>query len=645
MISEYGSCPPAARLATHAMLPRRLLPIIASCLALLIPAGVAFAQSPEPSALLDDLKPFLTRYCADCHGPDDAAGSLNLAAHRRPTTDPGDREIWEHVLKRIGSREMPPEDEAQPTKAERDSAMSRIAAELEKFDCEASRRPGRVMIQRLNRVEYNNTIRDLLGIDPQPAKDFPSDDVGAGFDNIGAVLALPPLLIEKYLAAAQDVIQQAWANPAARQRLMVCDPMQAQTDEDRQACFRQILTAFVRRAYRRPPTSAELDRLMQFGMSAWQRGASPEQALQATLSAVLASPNFLFRIEEDPLGDEPDAVRALNDYELASRLSYFLWSSMPDETLFALADAGKLQDPAQLREQALRMLKDPKAEALVKNFAGQWLQLRDLARLQPDPEMFPDFDEALRDAMLRETELFVSNMIQQDLSVLDFLTADYAFVNERLARHYGLEGVRGDEFRRVPSPPNRRGVLTQGSILLLTSNPTRTSPVKRGKWILENLLDDPPPPPLPGVQALEDQPELLGSLRERMEQHRADPQCAVCHRRMDVLGFGLENFDPIGAWRDRDGRFEIDPSGQLPGGEAFATASAMMDILKQGNADEFCRCLTKKMLTYALGRELQPFDRCTIDDILKELKNNDYRFSSLVTAIVVSEPFTQQGRE
>lgn len=606
--------------------------------------GIATSRADEPAAepFAEAVTPFITQYCSDCHSADEPQAGLNLLAHPAPAVAIQDAQVWEKVLKMLADQEMPPETESQPPASEVEALRSRVKAELARLDCEGQSHPGRVTIRRLNRAEYNNTIRDLVGIDFQPAVDFPADDVGAGFDNIGDVLSLPPLLLEKYLAAAEQIVQRAFQDPAARPRILVCDPRQAEGDEKLE-CVRRILQAFVTRAFRRPPEPDEVRRLLDLGLSAWQNGADEDEALQVVFQAVLVSPHFLFRVEADPEADDPDGIRDLNDYELACRLSYFLWSSMPDETLFTLAQAGKLREPGVIREQVQRMLHDDKAVALVKNFAGQWLQLRDVAKLTPDPQLFPNFDEALRNAMLRETELFFETVIREDRSLLDFLNADFSFVNERLARHYGLSGPVGDEFQRVTLNDQRRGVLTHASILLLTSNPTRTSPVKRGKWILENFLDDPPPPPLPGVQTLEEQQELLGSLRERMEQHRSDPNCAVCHKRMDALGFGLENFDAIGAWRDADGKFPISPAGSLPGNLSFSGPKELMQVLQEHKQEDFCRCLARKMLTYALGRELNLNDYCTVNAILKRLAEEEYRFSSLVLAIVTSDPFTKRA--
>ena len=292
--------------------------------------------------------------------------------------------------------------------------------------------------------------------------------------------------------------------------------------------------------------------------------------------------------------------------------------------------------------EAKRMLQDPKAQAIVDNFAGQWLQLRDVERLSPNPEQFPSYSPLLGQAMRKETEEFFSHIVKEDRSVLEFLNADYTFVNELLANHYGIKGVVGDGFQRVKLRSQRRGILTHASILTLTSNPTRTSPVKRGKWILENILDEPPPPAPADVPDLEEGGETLGSLREQMEQHRANPSCAVCHRTMDAIGFGLENFDAIGVWREKDGDDTIDPSGELPGNKAFRGASQLITILANEKRDAFARCLSEKLLIYALGRGLVSYDRCAINDAVSALEQNDYRFSALIAAIVTSEPFTMR---
>ena len=535
---------------------------------------------------------------------------------------------------------MPPADAAELEAETLQKMISGIEYELSQFDCSEINRPGQVTIRRLNKAEYNNTVRDLTGLDLRLADDFPSDDVGNGFDNIADVLSLPPILLEKYLQAAENISDAIWEDEETRRRVFPVESKN-ETPEAKIAAATENIKLFTRKAFRRPVRQEELARLFQIMRSAWEQDASELEIMKTVTTAVLANPNFLFRIEDDSFPNQDiGSIRALNGFELASRLSYFLWSSMPDERLFHLAEQNQLQDPAVLEAETKRMLQDPKARALVDNFAGQWLQLRDVERLSPDPKLFPNYSKALAGSMRQETELFFSAIIDQDRSILEFLNGDYTYVDERLASHYGMEGVKGDAFRRVSlNGGQRRGILTHASILTLTSNPTRTSPVKRGKWILENILNEPPPPPPSDVPDLEEGGETLGTLREQMEQHRANPSCASCHRTMDAIGFGLENFDAVGVWRDHDGKEFIDASGQLPGNKNFQGAGELMEILTDEKKVAFARCLTEKMLTYALGRGLVSFDRCAINDAVAALKRNDYRFSVMVTSIVTSDPF------
>jgi hypothetical protein len=741
------------------------------------PANASLNASPADDGVdvVDFQKqvlPLLEKYCTECHGGANKKADLALDVFKGKSDDAvmKERELWENVLDKLEGREMPPEEKPQPSPNEIDRITAWIQQSLAATDCRNVRNPGRVTIRRLNRAEYNNTIRDLIGVDFQPAEDFPTDDVGYGFDNIGDVLSMSPILVEKYLTAAEQVVGKAIVPdasarvprrrfeakdltggdklgprvavsrnpatadldfpkdgtyvirvkasaglstdppsrlvvklddrellavdiaeqkdaaktreikidatagkrkvtlsdargsetkapraplllvefveivgpadlPASHRRIVTCQPTGERSSIE---CARQVLREFASRAFRRPVTNDEVERLVRLVHLTLEQGDSFERGIQLALQAILSSPHFLFRVELDPSSDDPGGIRELTDFELATRLSYFLWSSMPDDELFRLSRAGELKSPGVLDAQVRRMLSDPKAEAFVENFAGQWLQLRDIAKVTPDPELFPEFDETLRTAMLRETELFFEAVVKEDRNVLDFLDADFTFVNERLARHYGIDGAKGDEFRRVPlARAGRRGILTHASILTITSNPTRTSPVKRGKWILENILGTPPPPPPPGVEELEEGKDaaLRGSLRERMEQHRAKPMCATCHNRMDPIGFAFENFDAIGAWRDLDGKFAIDASGGLPGGVEFDGPPELIAILKTARRQQFSRCLAEKMLTYALGRGLESYDRCAVDKIIEGLEKNDYKFSALVTGIVQSEPF------
>jgi hypothetical protein len=428
--------------------------------------------------------------------------------------------------------------------------------------------------------------------------------------------------------------------PSQRQILFVMP----EAKQPKREVARKIIERFATKAYRRPVKSTEVDRLLKLFDQAERNGEPFERCIQLMCQAVLVSPHFLFRVE---LGAEPgsrEKIQALGDFELASRLSYFLWSTMPDEELFRLAQTGELQKPKVLSAQVKRMLRSPKAKAFVENFTGQWLQLRSLATIQPDPKLFPKFDRGLREAMQKEAELFFASILQEDRSILDLLQADYTFVNERLARHYGISGVTGPEFRRVTlTDPNRGGILTMASTLTVTSNPTRTSPVKRGKWILENILNAPPPPPPPDAGDLsEDEKEIAsGSLRQRMEKHRTKAECAVCHAKLDPLGFGLENFDAIGTWRTHDGKFKVDAAGELPGGKTFRTPKELKTILLS-REEEFRRCLIERLLTYALGRGMETSDRATIVQISENVQKQQNRLSSILEQIVLSEAFRKR---
>ncbi len=604
------------------------------------------AFSEENTHFATELRPLLQQFCWDCHSAGDAEGGIAFDRYVDSAEIQSDFELWEKVIRLVKERQMPPADAAEIDNESLQRIVNGIEYELSQFDCSVETRPGRVTIQRLNKAEYNNTIRDLTGLELQLANDFPSDDVGNGFDNIGDVLSLPPILLEKYLEAAETIAEAIWSNEEVRNRVFSIKP-KSESLEDQVAAATENVRLFATKAFRRPLAEEELQKLFQLMRATWQRDGSDSEIMQTVTIAILSSPNFIFRVEDDSNDrldqeNEDPITRRLNDYELASRLSYFLWSSMPDDRLFDLASRGELQDPATLVSEAKRMLQDPKANALVDNFAGQWLQLRDVERLTPDPGRFPTYTKDLGIAMRRETEEFFRRVVRHDRSILDFLNANYTYINEPLAKHYGIEGVKGEEFREVSLQGGRRGILTHASILTLTSNPTRTSPVKRGKWILENILDEPPPPPPSDVPELEEGAETLGSLREQMEQHRANPACAVCHRTMDAIGFGLENFDAIGVWRDRDGKEQINASGQLPGNKQFEGASELMAILAQEKKEAFARCLTEKILTYALGRGLVSFDRCVVNDAVSELERNDYRFSALVAAVVTSDAFTKR---
>ena len=740
-----------------------------------------------PSAYPARVLPILAKYCVGCHGPIKPKHGLNLAAYTTEAAALKDLKTWEKVLENVQGGSMPPDDQPQLSEGESKQFTQYLQSLLSKANCSIAQDPGRVTLRRLNREEYNNTVRDLVGVDFRPADDFPSDDVGYGFDNIGDVLSLPPLLMEKYLSAAESIAEQAiladdeprgptrrfkadavakegsghvngesgfwlmatnaevgvdnafprsgtyilrvrvygqqagndlpkleflidgkparafdvkaeqdspavfeaklkiklpvkrfaaaftndayfpdFPDPNKRDRNLAVDWLEVvgplyslpndlpdshkkiifrrPTHLNRREVAREVLKKIATRAFRRPATPAEVDRLVTLVDLALKNGDRFEKGIQLAVQAVLVSPHFLFRVE---LETRPGAPRVLTDLELASRLSYFLWSSMPDDELLDLASKKQLRAGNNLDAQVARMLKDARSREFVENFAGQWLQTRNLKLSSPDRGRFNKFDEPLRLAMAREVEFFFAAIVHDDRPIADFLHADYTFLNERLAKHYGIEGVTGDQFRRVTlTDPRRGGVVTMASTLTVTSNPTRTSPVKRGKWILEEILGTPPPPPPPNVADLPDEKKDVarGTLRARMEKHRADPNCASCHARMDPLGFGLENFDAIGSWRDQDGKFPVDASGTLPGGQSFVGPVELKAVLLT-KIKPFSRCLTEKLMTYALGRGLEYPDRCVVEKVADSAPADGGRFSKLVSAIVHSDPFQKRGVE
>jgi hypothetical protein len=613
-----------------------------------------------------DIAPLLEQYCLGCHDRISAQGGIVLDVFHDGAPDLRQKSLMLRIADNLRSESMPPEAEPRPTVSELETLNSWLDTASE-----ADSRTARVAIRRLNRVEYNNTLRDLIGLDLHPADEFPADDVGYGFDNVGEVLSTPPILLEMYLATARKVIHEAFASPHILGRIMnppvdtvpvsfrqykppVRSPRvdkifrapSAAPDPElaRQQRVYDILRAFCDRAFRRPATHDELTRLLGIVLAAERDGEPPEAAIELALQAVLVSPQFLFLgVKPEENANSTVAPAPQDDFNLATRLSYFLWSSMPDEELMRVAAQGGLHRPRNFRAQVKRMLRAPRARALAENFAGQWLQTRRIKDFTPDPVLFPEFDEPLRAAMTEETVLVFDSIRDKDRSVLDLLDADYTFLNDRLARHYGIPGVKGDWFRRVSlTGTPRGGVLTQASVLAATSNPTRTSPVKRGKWILENILGAPPAPPPSGVEALKEGREHDASitLRQKMSRHRTDQACASCHGRMDPLGFGLENFDAVGGWRTREAGQPIDSAGQLPGGHGFqGPAQLRAALLSRRNA--FARCLTEKLMTYALGRGLERADRREVDDIVARLAREDYRFSALVMAVVESAAFMQ----
>jgi hypothetical protein len=499
------------------------------------------------------------------------------------------------------------------------------------------------LIRRLNRTEYVNTVRELLGPGATTSQVFPADDQVGGYDNNAQVLGIGPLLFEKYALAAEELVTSALAptNAEGRARLLTCDF----TGANEAQCAQQLLASFGRRAWRRPVSAEDVSRLMTLVTASRAAGDTFEVALGVGLQAILTSPRFLFRVELDP---SPGAhgVHALDDFELATRLSYFLWSSPPDEALLAAAEAGALRSPTELERQARRMLADPKAQALVDNFAGQWLRTRQLALAQPSPTQFPTYaSDGLAQAMAMETALVFSELLNADRSILELVDADFTYVNAALASHYGLQGrFDASRFTRVTLPPqsNRRGILTHGSILTLNATPTRNSTVKRGKWVLGRLLCQEPPPPPPNVPLLSNGP-VTGSLRQRMEQHVSDPACAGCHQKMDPIGFALEHFDAIGAWRAKDGEYTIDATGTLPDGRSFDGATQLASVLRQD--PDLPSCVVRNVFTYALGRQPEWMEEPALAQLTQSFQASGHRMRELLVQVVLSPSFRMRSAQ
>ena len=751
-------------------------------------AGPARAQNAARASAAAEARAALDRYCVTCHNERLSTAGLTL-----DTVDPAHvgtaPEVWEKVVRKLRTGMMPPAPRPRPDADTYSTVVGYLEAALDRV-ADANPDPGRPAVQRLNRTEYTNAIRDLLALEVDGRDLLPADESGYGFDNIGDVLSVSPGLLERYLLAAAKISRRAVGDPtlrpataiyktspllsqdgrvsedlpfgsrgglavrhhfpldaeyvirvalrgraraghqlevrldrervrlfdlAEREPLVVRIPVTAGTrllgtsfieeigrslpvdgrpapppitsfaftlypnapsverievigpydgqaptdtasrqaiftcypdeDADERPCAERILASLARRAYRRPVTDADTAPLLAAFEAGRRAGNSFDDGIRWAIEALLVSPKFLFRVEHDPAGAAAGAPYRIADLDLASRLSFFLWSSIPDDELVDLAARGELRDPAVLDRQVRRMLADTRSQALVENFAGQWLYLRNLRSIAPDTTRFPAFDDNLRQALRRETELLFGSQLREDRGVHDLLRADYTFVNERLARHYGIPNVYGNHFRRVEYSNDRRaGLLGHGSILTVTSYPHRTSPVLRGKWLLENLLGAPPPPPPPDIPELDEDTSVAApaTMRERMAQHRASPACATCHAKIDPLGFALENFDAVGRWRaGEDGTAAaIDASGALPDGAPFDGPAAFRDaLLREPWASEFATTVTEKLLTYALGRGLDYRDAPAVRGILRSARADDYRWSSLILGIVESMPF------
>jgi len=787
-------------------------------------AGVKTTSVPASANAASDVKTyraFLNQYCVGCHNtkaPQPAAHPVDLEKANLENLLP-DSEMWERVLRKLSVRAMPPQPMPRPQEAEYAGFTAWLSNSIDRAWAAKGTLPGRYVVHRLNRSEYGNAIRDLLALDVDVTSLLPSDDADFGFDNIAASLKTSPMLLDRYVTAAQRISTLAVGNPKAspgtteysisrefsqnayieglplgtrggtvvrhifpadgeyklaarlfrgveegyvgvegndtphtfvitidgaevfsttiggpkdheeqaksltemkpvidtrmtgsvkvtagphdvgftwrerpsqrqdvwqpslrdsqeihmvggmpkirtatiegpynvtgvsaspsRDRIFLCRPASASEET---ACATRILTNLAHRAYRRPVNADDVQAPMTFYKQARQNGETFDASIRAGLARILSSTSFIYRMEGDAAGVKPGAAHAVSDVELASRLSFFLWSSIPDEKLLSLATSGQLRAPGVLAAQVKRMIADERSDALVGNFTGQWLQLRNLeSKVAPDLLMFPEFDDNIRKGFRRETEMLFSYILRNDRSATELLTADYTFLNERLAKHYGVPGVYGERFRQVKlTEPNRFGLLGHGSVLSLTALATRTSPVFRGVYVLTTFLDTPPPPPPPNVPALEESNKgketAARSVREQLELHRQNPTCAGCHRVIDPPGFALENFDSIGQWRTAmDNGASIDANGVLADGSKLNGPVELRAAIV-GRPEAFATVITERMMTYALGRGLEPSDMPVVRRIVKKAGQNGYRLSTIVNEIIESAPFQMRTR-
>jgi hypothetical protein len=612
---------------------------------LLMGSAAELQQAPYEK----DIRPLLAKYCFGCHGAAKPKADLNLEAFRDEASALKSRRTWKKVYDILHADEMPPKDKPQPTPAERERITDWVEGLLSRPIAGGKKDPGPVVIRRLNRIEYNNTCFDLFRLnrppripfDPGKGKmpeafvyrhgdyyprilvDLPADEIAHGYTTIGEALSLPPFLMERYLRAAQEVVAKCGSQIAG-----MWQKAQGANDRDK---ARSLLAGFAERAFRRPTGDAEVDRLLALYDLAVKAGDPADTAVKVPIQAILASPDFLYKVEKDAPGDDPRGVRPLNDYELASRLSYFLWSSMPDDRLLQLAAQGKLQDPAVLEAEVRRMLRTSKVSELADGFGMQWLQIEGVVGHMPNPALFPAFYEGdAAKAMLVEAVLLFETILAEDRPILDFIDADFMWLNAQTSKIYGIspkgKATKGD-WQRITLPDKRRGgVLTLAAVLTVTSYGSRTSPVKRGKWLLETILGAPPPPPLPDAGALADEPLTADglSMRKKLEAHRTNPRCASCHDKIDPLGFALENFNAIGQWRDSS-----EPVGP----------AELKQLILTKHKGAFVRCLAQHLMTYALGRKTDYWDVAAIQEIVKAVEKDDYRFSRLVVEVVKSHPF------
>lgn len=725
-----------------------------------------------------EILPLVETYCYDCHGDGLKKGELAMDKYGSIAEMQQHREVWKRIRDHLKHQLMPPIDEDQPNADERKKILAWIDDAVFPVDPNHPD-PGRVTLRRLNRVEYQNTLRDLLGVNVNVMDLIPPDDSGYGFDNIGDVLTLSPAHLERYLEAARVALDKAvipgkmpspetdlagkdldgngqrsedghylfkpgeaktvfkpqragnyrvtitasgtfgaevaplmelrlegkklkdWSvgarmdkpedyseeiriekdepveitvafmndfwdenypDSSRRDRNLMVNAMKIsgpldgpppekpqshkriygkrEPGESDDAYALRVMNGFARRAFRRPTLEGEVKRYLQLVALAKKQGEDVEHGIRLALEAMLVSPSFLFREEPQPEPDKADKIHKIDEHVLATRLSYFFWSTMPDQRLMELASRGELRK--NLDSEIERLIGNDRSQQFVSNFTGQWLRLRDIPSTRPQEKMFPKFTGKVRDAMRRETEMFFAHIVREGLPIDTLLDADFTFLNETLADYYGIPDVKGDKFRKVThTDSHRRGIMGQGSFHLLTSYPLRTSPVLRGKYVLENLLDTAPPPPPPNVPQLEPTSHKgdQRSLREQLEKHREDPSCASCHALMDPIGFGLENFDAAGAWRDKENGKDLDTAGELIGGRKFHGVDELRKVLVQDHKEEFYRSVATKMLTYALGRGLDWYDKPALDRIVSETEKAGGNSRALMRAVIDSVPF------
>lgn len=596
------------------------------------PAGIAIGDYEGPVVDL------LETHCWDCHNPDDPRGSIDLESYHRLADARPQLKLWSSVREQIETGAMPPASRGELDEATKSTILAWIDANEDFYRSGAIVDPGRTLLRRLNRNEYRYTMRDLLGVELDVATIFPIDGSGgAGFDNVADTLFIPPLLMEKYIEATDLALDEVLASDEARQRLM---PYRPGEELDAPVALERNLQQLARRAFRRPVADDEVERLLAVGRRVLDRDGGFDEAMRMAATATLLSPHFLLRIEHDP--EDASQPWRIGGFELASRLSYLFWVSMPDDELLQAAAEGRLSSDEEIHQQVERMLADPRSKRLARYFGGQWLHFDKVqTHVDPDRGRFQAFNDRLQEAFYQEAYLFVDHLLRDNGSLLDLIDASYTFANAALAEFYGLEGVEGDHMRRVElNDPNRGGVLTMGAVLSVTSLPRRTSPVLRGKWVLEEILGTPPPPAPPDAGELPADDRQFGdqSLRERLAMHRDRPACFNCHARLDPYGLALENFDAIGGWREEERGLQIDPSAELPDGRAFSGPAELKQMLLEERS-RFGRTVVEKLLTYALNRPLEPVDEPTIAALMKCLEDNDFRTRPLLRQLVTSYPF------